>query len=53
MAHTHAVVADPAAPGRLAIRDVDAPVPGPSEALVRVGAFSLNLSMVRRTTRWG
>ena len=52
MAHTHAVVVDPAAPGRLAIREVGGPVPAPSEALVRVAAFSLNLSKVRRTTRW-
>ena len=34
-----AIVVDPGAPGRLAIREVDAPTPAPSEALVRVAAF--------------
>jgi len=38
----HALVIDPAVPGRLAIREVEAPVPASSEALVRVQAVSLN-----------
>lgn len=38
----HAVVIDPSATGRLAIREVGPPVPTPSEALVRVQAVSLN-----------
>ncbi len=37
-----AVVVDPIMPGRLGIREIDAPVPIPSEALVRVAATSLN-----------
>ena len=37
-----AVVVDPAVPGRLAIKEVAAPQPGPSEALVQVEATSLN-----------
>jgi NADPH:quinone reductase len=43
-----AVVVDPAAPGRLALREVDEPVPGPSEAVVSVAAISLNRGEVRR-----
>ena len=43
-----AVVVDPAAPGRLTLRDVDEPVPGPSEAVISVAAISLNRGEVRR-----
>ena len=42
MSSIRAVVVDPEVPGRLAIKEVDAPQPGPSEALVQVEAFSLN-----------
>ena len=38
----HAVVVDPNAPGRLALREVEPPTPGRGEALVRVAALSLN-----------
>jgi len=42
-----AVVVDPAAPGRLVIREVEAPSLLPSEVLVRVAAISLNRGEVR------
>ena len=47
---TRAVVVDPDAPGRLAIKPVDDPVPDRGEAVVRVQAISLNRGEVRRST---
>lgn len=47
MAFMRAIMVDPNAPGRLAIREVGAPLPTPSEALVRVAAISLNRGEVR------
>jgi NADPH:quinone reductase len=38
----HAIVVDPEVPGRLAIKEVEAPQAGPSEALVQVAAIPLN-----------
>ncbi len=42
MSSIRAVVVDPEVPGRLAIKEVDAPQSRPSEALVQVAAISLN-----------
>jgi NADPH:quinone reductase len=42
MSSIHAIVVEPDAPGRLAIKEVEAPQAGPSEALVQVEAISLN-----------
>lgn len=44
-----AVVIDPKAPERFVISRVEAPSPGPSQALVRVEAISLNLGELRRS----
>jgi len=49
MDQIRAVVVDPNVEGRLAIRQVEAPTPRPTEALVRVKAISLNLGEVRRS----
>ncbi len=42
MSSIRAIVVDPEVPGRLAVKEVEAPQAGPSEALVQVEAISLN-----------
>src|SRR5215469_2898593 len=51
MSRIQAVLVDPAVPGRLAIRPVEAPVPAAGDALVRVAAISLNRGEVRQVGR--
>ena len=53
MSTIQAVVVDPAALGQLVIQQVEAPVPGPAEALVRVAAISLNPGELRTRVRTG
>lgn len=48
MSQMQAVVVDPHAPGRLALRSVDRPVPLPYEAIVKVCAVSVNRGEIRR-----
>jgi NADPH:quinone reductase len=48
MSFIRAIVVDPEVPGRLAIKEVEAPQPGPSEVLVQVEAISLNRGEVGR-----
>ena len=47
MSSIRAIVVDPEVAGRLAIKEVEAPQPSPSEALVQVEAISLNQGEVR------
>ncbi|MBD2463190.1 zinc-binding dehydrogenase [Oscillatoria sp. FACHB-1407] len=49
MGKVRAVVVEPNASERWVLRDVDAPIPAPNEALVRVVAVSLNRGEVRRS----
>lgn len=48
MSLIRAIVVDPEVPGRLAIKEVEAPQASPSEALVQVEAISLNRGEVGR-----
>jgi NADPH:quinone reductase len=50
MSKVRAVIIDPHVPGRLALRDVEAPSPAANEAVIRVAAISLNRGEVRRST---
>jgi NADPH:quinone reductase len=47
MSSIRAIVVDPSVAGRLAIKGVEAPQAGPSEALVQVDAISLNRGEVK------
>lgn len=49
MSTIQAVIADPQSAARLVIREVPAPSPAPSEAVVRVAAMSLNRGETRRS----
>src|SRR5689334_21639043 len=48
MSSIRAIVVDPEVPGRFVIKEVEAPQPGPAEALVQVEAISLNRGEVVR-----
>jgi NADPH:quinone reductase len=57
MSSIHAIVVEPEVPGRLVIKEVEAPQAGPSEALVQVEAISLNrgevaLAMMQTKAGW-
>jgi NADPH:quinone reductase-like Zn-dependent oxidoreductase len=48
MSLIRAIIVDPEIPGRLGIKEVEAPQPGPAQALVQVEAISLNRGEVVR-----
>lgn len=50
MGKIQAVVVDPTVSGRLTLQEVDAPIPAPNEALIRVAVISLNRGEIRRAT---
>ena len=45
--YNQAVVVDPDAPGKLVLKNVDAPAPAPNEAVVQVATISLNRGEIR------
>ncbi|MBK1989949.1 zinc-binding dehydrogenase [Sphaerospermopsis aphanizomenoides BCCUSP55] len=45
-----AVIVDPNVPGRLALSEVNAPIPAANEALIRVASISLNRGEIRRAS---
>jgi NADPH2:quinone reductase len=47
MSYNQAVMVDPDAPGKLVLRNVDAPTAAPTEAVVQVAAISLNRGEIR------
>lgn len=47
MSKMHAAVVDPSAPGHVAVHDVETPIPGQSQALIRVAAVSMNQGELR------
>src|SRR5579859_6431869 len=48
MSTVHAVLVDPKVPGRLALRPVEQPQARSAEAIIRVGAISLNRGEINR-----
>ena len=51
MSSIHAIMVDPQAPRRLAIKEVEAPQAGPSEALVQVETISFSKTLLKDRKR--